>query len=128
MNYREVVAERIGITASERISMRGLESLRSSTELSHRIDDATRSLEIRLTAAFPAILKEMVLVDEKWPEDWWQAVRERWCPRWWLARHPVRYKSVSIEKPVYGPVCPHLPLDQGDTMAPHVRWIIGETE
>lgn len=27
----------------------------------------------------------------RYPDGWWQAVRERFSPRWWLERHPVRY-------------------------------------
>ena len=37
------------------------------------------------------------LANERWPVDWWQAVRERWLPQWWLKKHPVQYRHVQVD-------------------------------
>ena len=32
-----------------------------------------------------------------YPEDWWQAFKERWFPKWVLGRYPVRYKIFEVD-------------------------------
>lgn len=27
----------------------------------------------------------------KYPENWWEAVKERWAPKWFLKKYPVSY-------------------------------------
>jgi hypothetical protein len=31
----------------------------------------------------------------RYPDGWWQALKERWLPRWLLSRWPVRLKCVG---------------------------------
>lgn len=67
-----------------------------------------------------------IVVNKKWPRNWWQAVRERWCPRWWLARWPVVYDEIHIDQRAYKAVCPHLsvpmpPPNTGDEI--HLTWL-----
>jgi hypothetical protein len=33
----------------------------------------------------------------QYPEDWWQAVKERWAPAWCKQRWPVRYKTIDLD-------------------------------
>lgn len=63
-------------------------------------------------------------VEERWPADWWQAVRERWLPTWWLKKCPVRYKVISIHKDCWK-VCPHLDVTV-DKARPHCQFLIGK--
>ena len=35
-------------------------------------------------------------IEISYPEDWWQAVRERWLPKWWIKKYPVKYKEHYI--------------------------------
>ena len=32
----------------------------------------------------------------RYPENWWQAFRERFFPAWWLKKYPVRYVERNI--------------------------------
>ena len=57
--------------------------------LESEVEHATRSLLLSLSTYIHGMPKERVVVDSKWPRDWWQAFRERWFPGWWLKRHPV---------------------------------------
>ncbi len=36
------------------------------------------------------------LAKEEFPENWWQAVRNRWLPHWWLRRFPVKYRKIKV--------------------------------
>lgn len=67
-------------------------------------------------AAHPVHIK----LHRRYPKDWWQAFRRRWCPRWWLARHPVHYSTIDINRTIYTHVCPHLPVDRSGR---HVTWV-----
>lgn len=33
----------------------------------------------------------------RYPDDWWEAFKERWFPRWLLKRYPVRLTEVVID-------------------------------
>lgn len=35
-------------------------------------------------------------VDEKFPEDWWQAFKDRWFPEWAKQRWPVRWTRIHV--------------------------------
>lgn len=39
----------------------------------------------------------LVDIEEKYPADWWQALKERWAPKWLLEKYPVQYKIISIQ-------------------------------
>lgn len=46
----------------------------------------------------------------QWPEDWWQAFKERWLPsihRWW----PVKYKKLDVEA-----LYVNMPIPKSDRM------------
>lgn len=32
-----------------------------------------------------------------YPEDWWQAFKQRWLPRWALRRWPVRQRTIEMD-------------------------------
>lgn len=42
----------------------------------------------------------------QYPEDWWQAFKERWFPEWAKRRWPVQYREVRYEK--FAAMCPHV--------------------
>jgi len=34
---------------------------------------------------------EVDRLEFKYPDGWWEALRERWFPKWWLSRWPIQY-------------------------------------
>ena len=77
-------------------------------------------LVVQLKTYVLAAEKERVVVYERWPEDWWQAFRERWFPGWWLEWYPVRYREINIDKPLFGPMCPHVAVSR---FREHMQWL-----
>lgn len=116
-----VMAELVKVAAERRMSM--IPFVRNHLKVSTRIDEDAQELVCLLTSIVlgkhegridydaPA-----VDVEEKYPEDWWQAFRERWLPRWWLKRYPVVYQTISVHRPKVSiheqkiRVCPHLDI------------------
>ncbi len=52
-------------------------------------------------------------ITEQWPDDWWQAVKERFAPRWFRRYWPVKYHVLSVDvKALYPEICPpkHTPV------------------
>ena len=53
---------------------------------------------------------EIKIYDNEFPEDWWQAFKERWFPQWLKKRYPVKYKLIVINAralyPSYKPIIP----------------------
>jgi hypothetical protein len=49
--------------------------------------------------------------ERRFPQDWWQAFRQRWFPEWWLRRWPVKEYSLYLATVCEYNVCPHLSHD-----------------
>jgi len=64
-----------------------------SIEFNEKLFDFGNELAI---AAATNLLTETVS-REKWPKDWWEAVKERWFPAFLLSRWPVKYQRIDIE-------------------------------
>ena len=95
-----------------------------SAVIESELDFCTNRLTYHLSAYMNGgLFKERIQIDEQWPLDWWQAVRERWFPSWWLARWPVKYRSVHVDRPIYAAVCPHL---DGTPQSEHVLWMFSQ--
>ena len=45
-------------------------------------------------------------VEVKYPEDWWQAFKQRWAPGWFLRRWPVQYHHKVYCAAAFLPNCP----------------------
>ena len=108
----------------QRVRMAAIAHVSEGLYLNDDIDVAARtvgeSLMVQIKAHVLAIPKERIVVNQSWPKDWWQAVRERWCPQWWLRRYPVQYNRVYVNKPIFGNVCPHVSMTRGDD---HKEWL-----
>lgn len=56
--------------------------------------------------------KQLSEVHERWPADWWQAVKEHFAPRlgrlgaWFLQRYPVRYRRLDFDAWALWPTIP----------------------
>jgi hypothetical protein len=91
------------------------------------VEQVARRLVFHLKAAALGKNIENVDIEEKWPQDWWQAFRERWFPAWWLNRWPVKYKRISVHKAIYR-ICPHLNMaTDKNSMGLHLQWLEDET-
>ena len=56
----------------------------------------------------------------RYPETWWEAVKERFAPAWFRDRYPVRFVEISASlKELYPEVEPCLP-DRNPVMRFHV--------
>lgn len=67
-----------------------------------------RELIYQLDTYMLGLPDERIVVNERWPADWWQAVKERWLPWWLLQFWPVKYRELKIDEQKYKAVCPHL--------------------
>lgn len=47
--------------------------------------------------------EKLASIHVKYPEDWWQAFKERWFPRWLLKRFPVKYHEERYEARAFYP-------------------------
>lgn len=85
------------------VAMVGAETILSDEMLStafkpeYIIRQEMRHMYDRWGLMFRKHIPFVELANERYPEDWWQAVRARWLPRWWLRRHPVRYREVRLK-------------------------------
>jgi hypothetical protein len=116
---KKYVAEKIPLAVYKSIHTRMLRDARIEV-CRAAASDVCDSLIAYLETYMVGIVVEKISIHEKYPADWWQAVRERWFPRWWLARHPVRYRHIDIEKKKYGPVCPHISVQESSR---HLEWM-----
>jgi hypothetical protein len=99
-----VVAERVRFTMKERLA----DNLHRHLEVTSEYDARIRETVVRMASYVLAMPKERIQIHEAWPEDWWQAFKERWFPGWALKRWPVKYRTIHVDEQKYGPVCPHL--------------------
>lgn len=112
MTEREILrlrCDKVHLTASEIFA--DYPSIKTSLDIQTQYDIRMRGLLTTVSASIAGILQERITVDEKWPENWLEACKERFLPQWILRRWPVRYKSIHIDRPLYAAVCPHLPND-----------------
>ncbi len=117
----EYVAERIRLGSIEYFSDAALGTM--DAELESFLDQAIEGVGLRLRAYVYAMPKETIEIHLKYPDDWWQAFRERWFPDWWLRRWPVVYDLIDISEKRFGPVCPHL---AGSHNTDHLQWMAEE--
>jgi len=71
--------------------------------------------EMRISGYIWSDPDEIKVYDAEFPEDWWQAFKERWFPQWLKKRYPVKYKQIVINAralyPSYKAVVPdHQPV------------------
>jgi hypothetical protein len=72
------------------------------------VESIAGEIVLRLTGH--VLGRKLEPVEVRWPDDWWQAFRERWFPRWWLARWPVRFRVHRVEfRELYPDFKPALP-------------------
>ena len=120
-DFAEILrAEKIRIQDRQYISKREMTAAHSRTVIESRLDDFKHAWMISLSTYVHALPLEVIRVHEKWPKDWWQAVKERFAPKWFLRRWPVLYERIDIDQQIYAAVCPHI---QDDPQSRHLEWM-----
>lgn len=90
---------------------------------SQYLDTVTNEMVVSLDTYMAGIVSERIVIDRQWPADWWQAFRERWFPGWWLARRPVQYERIHVDKKIFSAVCPHVPITSPGQVTRHLEWM-----
>jgi hypothetical protein len=104
-----LVLERINLVANGTIARHEFAMLPRAEVIGRiGIDCKTMDLLLSLETYVMGLPEKTIIIHEKWPTDWWQALKERWWPRWALRRWPVEYKHLDIHETIYKAVCPHV--------------------
>ena len=122
---RRLVCERVRVALTEVVDWESLQSLRSTARMVDHFDEMQRMMVRRLVAEFPAILDERIQFHESYPENWWEAFKDRWFPEWLKRRYPVRFREIHIDRPVYKAVCPHLEIPRQGS---HIEFLYHESQ
>ena len=94
-------------------------------------DQMLGSIIVGFKTYIHGIAGERIEFHDKYPKDWWQAVKRRFFPKWALRRWPVMFTFIDISEQQYKAVCPHLeaamPLKgYGDKV--HLEWLVEQQE
>jgi hypothetical protein len=90
-------------------------------ELQTIMDTTKQAMAYSMRAYLLAMPLETV--SAKWPANWLEALKDRFLPAWMKRRFPIRYQS--IEKKLFGPICPHQPCDDASK---HFQWLQMRTD
>lgn len=116
------VAERLRVTGIHAMPHSQLLHL-SDKRLSTYIDHAIQATILQVQAGLHAMVKERIVVKEKWPATWQDAVKDRWFPAWAIRRWPVAYRTIDIDQKIYGPICTHQLSEPART---HLQWMMAK--
>ena len=119
---RQVILERVRWQFSKAVTYDSIRNARINVE--DFGDLVGEMMVVEATMSLPGLADEMIVIHESYPQDWWQAVKERWFPQWLLNRFPVKYKEINIEEKRFKSVCPHawLPEDQDKHTIHWLNW------
>jgi hypothetical protein len=121
------VAQIFEVAVSQMLSREDMEGLASRLRLEEHMDREMRRLIWTLRASVCG--KDKVDTYYKyfrWPENWWEAVKERWFPEFLLRRHPVKYHNETVVSSYHHTkLCPHLSLG---TERDHIEWLFLDFE
>lgn len=106
---REVELQRKDYASRLRVKEEQLDFLRSSAELKQFRDELEQQLVLTLHASIYGKDHPQRHVI-RYPENWWEAVKERFAPCWFRDMFPVRFTEItaSLEE-LYPEVQPELP-------------------
>lgn len=68
--------------------------LMGNLEFHQYVNKALHSLVLQLHYKLAHRVAEQI----RFPENWWEAVKERWMPKWFLKRYPVKYKVYNVHE------------------------------
>ena len=77
----------------------------------------------KLSTYILGLQAEKIVWHVSYPQDWWEALKERFAPSWLRKRYPVKYTERHFEERKYAKVCPHLTCDPEKD---HVRFFYTE--
>lgn len=121
LNIKRLIAEKIRL----RVGYAVPSEVVKRAEIQSWADDITESLIVELDTYFVGMAGDRVCVLRRWPQTWWDAVKERWFPVWAKRRWPVQYEVIDIDEPLYSAVCPHVDVPD---KRPHLEWLMQESK
>ncbi len=116
---RRFTAEKVFLVNSKLIPVSEVVG-RKPVHLVAALDAAKDELVVSLTSYIYGLLDDRIKIYEEYPEDWWQAFKERWFPAWILRRYPVKYRVIDIDRKIYKAVCPHVNKPDNGS---HFTWL-----
>lgn len=117
LNIVRVHLEKIKINVVEQLN----EMPMARNHLTILLERTAFGMALKMTTYIAGMERERFRLDEKWPEDWKQAVKERFAPKWWTRRHPVVYTKIHINEQRFSAVCPHLNIQDEK---PHLDFLM----
>lgn len=120
--FETVILEKTRFCIQQEMNKRRLGIANLEVDVSPHLE----RLVFRLTAMLlNGPKKERIDIEERYPADWWQAVKERWFPAWAIKRWPVNYKVISVHKEMVTRMCPHIATPEN---RPHVAFLMEREE
>jgi hypothetical protein len=116
--------QKVHLATQQAMSQREIENLGPLTQIDLYTTYIADTLVWNLKTYILGLEDEKIVCHREWPEDWWQALRERWFPRWWLRRWPVLVKVHHREIVSFKAVCPHLNI-KVERQELHLQWLAG---
>ncbi len=116
---RKIIMQQVHLTTRQELSKKQLHGVAAHSTLNF-CEHIGGMMALDLDTYIMGMEGERIVVNERWPRDWWQAVRERWLPAWWLERYPVQYNEIDIDEQKFAAVCPHIDVRTDDT---HIMWL-----
>lgn len=108
-DFQTVELRRKEFTARTEINEKEIEICRRRGQIDMRYDHARRKLVMTIHAAiYGKKHPERHII--RYPETWWEAVKERFAPAWFRDRYPVRFVEISASlEELYPEVEPAMP-------------------
>ncbi len=119
---KELHAQILEVCVQEALSKYGMYGLQSRLTLEENVHSMVRDMIYTLRGYVAG--KDRVEVYYKyfrWPENWWEAFKERWFPDFLLLRYPVKYHNETVESSHHHTkMCPHVGLGNERD---HIDWL-----
>lgn len=97
--YTEVQLEPVQIYCRRYLDLKRLRNCDVSVEKMTHL--SIEDLCIQLEKHIHGLPEQRIVIKEKYPVNWVEAVRERWLPKWLLKRYPVKYRRIDIDQKIY---------------------------
>ncbi len=115
-DIKTVILEKIRIS----VGMRFTNQMLRNMMVDQFKDTIADNVEYKFNSFILGILDEEIVIDISYPENWYQAIRERFFPKKWIQKYPIKKTTIYRKYKTYAAICPHL-----DTNEPrnHVQWL-----
>lgn len=112
MLQQEDVTEDFHKIICEKVSVITRKMIHSDLEITLLKDNVFNEMIFALKTYVLGLADERIRIYKEWPENWWEAFKDRWFPTWLKNKYPVRYDHIMVDQAIYKAVCPHLTTDE----------------